>query len=221
MKVCTHAGCPLEGSPHPGCTAHVKGTAPERAERRGQPCANRPVTGSDVCGVHGGRAPQTKQAAAVRIAEREAERAMVTLGVQRDISPTEALLEEVRWTAGHVAWLRERVQELEHGALVWGETASLDKRATEFPGVDTTSSAGANVWLELYERERKHLVHVCEVTIKAGVEERRVQLAESQGALVAGAIRRILVRLQLSPEQELLVGEVVPQELRALAGGAA
>ena len=57
--------------------------------------------------------------------------------------------------------------------------------------------------------------------IKAGVEERRVRLAESQGELVAGVIRAILSDLGLTVEQQALVGEVVPRHLRLLAGGAA
>jgi hypothetical protein len=73
--------------------------------------------------------------------------------------------------------------------------------------------------LDVYGQERDRLVRIAKTTLDAGVEERRVQLAESQGALVAGAIRRILVRLNLTAEQEALVGVVVPSELRALAGG--
>lgn len=200
MKVCTQDGCPLRGTTHPRCVAHVKARAPERAERRGQPCSNRPVTGSDVCGVHGGRAPQTKGAAAVRVADGKARAAVAAFGLPRDVSPTEALLEEVQWAAGHVAWLRERVAE-------GGDRRILDP--------------DARALLDLYGQERDRLVRISKVTLDAGVEERRVQLAESQGALVAGVIRRILVRLNLSAEQEVLVGTVVPSELRALAGGAA
>lgn len=202
VKVCTQDGCPLRGTTHPRCVAHVKARAPERAERRGQPCSNRPVTGSDVCGVHGGRAPQTKGAAAVRVADGKARAAVAAFGLPRDVSPTEALLEEVQWAAGHVAWFRDVIAAAEGGLRL-----------------DTTAEGRALV--DLYGQERDRLVRISKVTLDAGVEERRVQLAESQGALVAGVIRRILVRLNLSPEQEVLVGTVVPSELRALAGGAA
>ena len=86
------------------CKATAKGT--------GQRCQAWAMAGSEVCRVHGGRAPQVKAAAARRLAEQAAQQAVRTLGLPVDISPTEALLEEVRWTAGHVAWLRSRVQEL-------------------------------------------------------------------------------------------------------------
>ncbi|MET1085727.1 MAG: hypothetical protein ABWY04_01180 [Arthrobacter sp.] len=57
------------------------------------------------------------------------------------------------------------------------------------------------------------------LALKAGIEERNVKLAESQGLLVADVIRRILGALELTPEQQQLVPEVVPRELRTLATG--
>ncbi len=187
--------------------------------------------GQRVCKVHGGMAGQNRRAAARRRAEAVAEKAVSTLGLQVDVSPTEALLEEVRWTAGHVQWLRARVQELgvestdldgsgtRHG-LVWGTQKVVDKQSGESPGTDTTEASGPSVWYELYARERQHLVTVCTAALKAGVEERRVRLAESQGEAVAGAIRAILAELGLNREQQARVSEVVPRQLRLLAGGA-
>jgi hypothetical protein len=154
------------------------------------------------------------------IAQAEAEKAVATYGLPRDISPTDALLEEVRFTAGHVAWLRERVSQLAPDALTWGTREIVDKQATEFTGTDTTEAAAVNVWLELYYRERKHLVDVCKAAISVGIEERYVRLAEAQGAVVAEVIRRILDRLNLSEAQSLLVPVVVPEELRRAAAGA-
>jgi len=145
----------------------------------------------------------------------------------------------VRWTAGHVRWLRDRVQELEQSQLVWGTVRTereADGEVITFGGVEADDedqtglvdvgslpaskviqAAGPAVWLDLYDRERKHLVGVCTAALRAGVEERRVRLAEQQGALVAQAIRAILADLHLSPEQEVRVGEIVPRHLRALA----
>ena len=147
----------------------------------------------------------------------QAEEAVRTYGLRRDISATDALLEEVQWTAGHVAWLREQVQALEATALTWGVTEETDVQATERPGTDTTRAAAVNMWLELYQRERKHLVDVCKAAITAGLDERRVRLAEAQGAVVAEVIRRILGRLSLSDEQAGMVPLVVPEELRRAA----
>lgn len=172
--------------------------------------------GVGACKLHGGKMRNHRVAAQVQATEE----AVRTYGLRLDISPTDALLDEVQWTAGHVAWLRARIQELETEALGWGVTKVEDHGATEFPGVNTTESAAPPVLLELYQRERKHLVDVCKAAIVAGIEERRVKLAEQQGALLAGVIQRILADLALSPEQQARVGEVVPRHLRLVAGAA-
>lgn len=203
---------PSQPSQQRRCIATAKST--------GQRCGRAPIPGGEVCKVHGGGSPKVRAAAQRRLDLAAAQAAVVTLGLPRDITPTDALLEEVRWTAGHVDWLRQRIQELERDDLTWGRTSAVEKQSGGFPGTDTTSAAAPPVWYQLYERERTHLVKVCAAAISAGIEERRVRLAEQQGALVAEAIRRILARLNLTAAQQLLVGEVVPAELRALATGA-
>lgn len=184
----------------------------------GDPCPNWAMNGQLVCHAHGGRAAKAKAKATERISEQKALRAVETYGLPLDVSPGDALLDEVRYTAGHVAWLRERVRELEDRALVWGKTERVKKNATEFKGTDTTYGAVPSVWVDLYMRERKHLVDVAKAAIAAGIEERKVRLAEQQGALVATVIRGILADLKLTPGQRELVAEVVPRRLRALAG---
>lgn len=180
-------------------------------------CGLPPVRGATVCHMHGGKAPTVKAKGERRVAEQKAAEAVKTYGLPLDVSPTDALLDEVRWTAGHVAWLRERVQEIEQANLVWGKTKTDEHLATEFPGVNTTEAAVPNAFLDLYMKERAHLVRVCSDAIRCGIEERRVRLAEKQGALLADVIRAILSDLDLSPEQQAKVATVVPRHLRAVA----
>lgn len=188
-------------------------------KRQGEGCCRRPAgwgtshPGTGRCKLHGGATVSHRDAAAEAIARE----AVITYGLARDIPATDALLEEVHWTAGHVAWLRERVAELEPEALVWGVTEESDQQATEFPGTNTTRAAKPNVWLQLYREERKHLVDVTKAAISAGIEERRVKLAEAQGALLNSVLRRIFDRLDLTPEQRSLLPLVVPEELRRAA----
>ena len=189
-----------------------------KSKRTGQRCKRDPAIGLDKCAVHCGL-PKTERdrIAAEHLAERQARKAVETYGLPRDISPTDALLEEVRYSAGHVAWLREKVRELEAGDLVWGVTEETDRQASEFAGVDTTRGARPNVWLELYYRERKHLLDVTKAAITVGIEERRVRLAEAQGQLVAEVFRRVFARLDLTAEQSARVPVVVSEELRRAA----
>lgn len=193
------------------CGAHARST--------GLPCVQ-PVQPGSRCRFHGGATPQAKRAAQRRAAEAAAAEAVRTYGLPLDVSPTDALLNEVRWTAGHVAWLRERVQELEHAALVWGMTEQVDKGAGEFTGTDTTEAAKPNVWLTLYQQERAHLVSVCKTAIQVGIEERRVKLAEAQGEVVAGVIRAILGELGLSADQAARAPEIASRHLRLVANTA-
>ncbi|HEY8881919.1 MAG TPA: hypothetical protein VIM47_00815 [Dermatophilaceae bacterium] len=225
--------CDLTHDPRK-CVAH---------NQRGLPCGRWHIRGGFVCQKHGGAASTTKRKAAERIAEEAAAKAVVTLGLPIDISPTDALLGEVAATAGHVKWLLGQVRELSPTDLAWGVTErrvkeGLDRvdnwdaevtgddtgRVRKTPddwGTTTTQKAAPSIWYELYTRERAHLVRVCSEALRAGIEERRVQLAETQGALVAEAIRRILEDLGLSVKQRSMVAEIVPRHLRAIAGGGA
>lgn len=182
--------------------------------------------GTGRCKLHGG---STKNHNA-RAVEQQARSLVETYGRKIETTAVEALLDEVQWTAGHVAWLRDRVREIEQveltvgdgetgggggeHPLVWGTT----RRKTGGEDWGQTEEAVPNVWLRLYQTERTHLVKVCAEAIKAGIEERRVRLAEQQGALVAQVIRAILADLDLSAEQQARIPDVVPRHLRALAG---
>lgn len=70
--------------------------------------------------------------------------------------------------------------------------------------------------LEAEERDR--CANFATKAIAAGLAERQVRLAEQQGILIVATIRSILTDLNLTPEQQTLVGEVVPRHLRALTG---
>ncbi|GGM27008.1 hypothetical protein GCM10011608_09780 [Micromonospora sonchi] len=189
-----------------------------RGEGAGKLCTRPAGWGTDHpgtgrCKMHGGSTKSHKVAGQKALAEQ----AVKTFGLPREIDPRDALLEEVHRTAGAVAWLHEQVQALTPDQVVWGKTEEVDKQAGEFPGVDTKHAAEVNVWVQLWRAERAHLVKVCEKAIGAGLEERRVRLAEQQGAMLAGVIKAILGDLDLSPEQQTKAATVVPFRLRAVA----
>lgn len=189
----------LTKSGYPACAGHHRGTE--------EPCEAHPVRGADKCRMHLGAKPGPF------IAEAKARGLMETYGRKIETTAVEALLDEVQWTAGHVAWLRQRVADLEEHDVVWGTTQI--KTGGDDGG--HTEAAEPNVWLKLYQAERTHLVKVCSEAIRCGIEERRVRLAEQQGQLVAQVIRAILGDLDLTPEQAARVPDVVPRHLRALA----
>jgi hypothetical protein len=144
-------------------------------------------------------------------------RAVVTLGLPVDIDPAKALLDEIHWCAGHVAWLRGKVQEVTDQDLVWGRVQTDNGIGPQGPVDMSTEKAGPNVWLELYNQERDRFHRVCALALRSGIEERRVKLAEQQGDLVAAVVNRILNRLNLTPAQWSEVPVIVPEEFRAIA----
>lgn len=174
-----------------------------------------PHVGTGRCKLHGGCAPSSVMAAEAE----KARQAMTTYGTPRDISPPAALLEEVARTAGHVDWLAGQVRALAPEALVWGPAKRDEIGAAEFPGTNETETAHVHVWLDLYQKERKHLVDVSKAAIAAGIAERQVRLAEQHGRLIGDVLRRILgdPELALTDEQRRAVPVVARRHLSSVA----
>jgi len=145
--------------------------------------------------------------------------------VDYDITPTEALLQEVRESAANVAFLRARVQELvgeedldnPTHPLIWAQTELKETNASQFPGTDETYHTGAHAWFQMYQSERERMVRAAAMALRAGVEERRVRLAEAGADVIVGRIRQILNALDLTPAQLLSADSVVPIQIAALA----
>jgi hypothetical protein len=163
-----------------------------RSSQTGEPCKAWAIKGSTVCTAHGGRAPQVKKAARERLERQEAERAAALYGLPREVDPHTALLGELWRTQGYVDWLE--------GEL----TADEAKRVQEG-------------WRSTLMEERRHLANVARDCIRAGIEERRVTLAEQQGQLLAQAISGILADLGIAISPE--VGNVVRRHLSLVDSG--
>lgn len=183
--------------------------------RDGSSCTSSPMKGSERCRMHGGASPQARAAAGRRLAA--AEWAGSFGAPAEGADPTETVLDEIRWAAGHVAWLRERVQETEPEALVWGVESEVEKGSGEFPGVDITRAAKSNAWVRLYGEERDRLIRMCKIAHDMGIAERHVELAERVGGLMADLLRGVLGELDLSEEQQERASAAVPRHLRLIA----
>lgn len=184
-----------------------------KAKSSGKRCKKAAVLGGTVCVSHGAGKRGTKQRDHFerRHEKEKAARAVATYGLPREVDPHDALLEEVHRTAGHVAWLGEIVTDLEQGDLVWGITKSGVERGEDVH----LAEAAPNIWLELYHRERQHLVKVAKAAIDAGIDERRVRLAEEQGRVIVDVLKATLADLgvEVTPE----VAAVAGRHLRAVS----
>lgn len=186
----------------PGCTGHKKN--PPNA---GRPCRKPLRPGQKACDSHGGKAPQ-----AVAAAERRA----MTRAVEAD----------ARAALAHAGVVGVEDPLAEIARLASEAIAFKDALAARVNALHEIRYEGANggeqlrTEVALYERALDRTVRFLDVLAKSGFEERRVQIDEQTAAQVVGLLQRVFARLGLSAEQQLLVGEVVPQELRALGGAA-
>lgn len=139
----------------------------------------------------GGTTPNGKT-----FARREAAtQAAVTFGLPREISPFQALLEEVWRTAGHVEWLWTRVSEVTPEEMT-AEPPNGEQITLLLP------PRGARLWYELYMRERKHLVEVSRAAIACGIAERQVRLAETHAKTIVRVLEGALSDLGIDARSE-------------------
>lgn len=191
--------CARCGQLHHRCAGH-------KDEGGLRPCAAWPIKGAEVCGAHGGRAPQVKQKAAERVLEGEAQKAndRYLRNSQPVADPLTALLE----IAGEITGFKD---------FLAGRLADLGPESWRYEGV---AAEQLRAEVALYERALDRTAKVLVDINKLGLEERQTRLAERQSNLLHATIARVLAALDLTPEQEALVPVVVPRELRANKGGA-
>ena len=173
--------------------------------------------GTGRCVLHGGKTPSHKAAAHKEIAER----AIRSLGIRDDRPWEDILLDQLAWAAGTVQWLREKVQEIDPDALVWGLSEESHRQAGEFPGIDKTYRAVPNVWLDEYYRAAKELRELIKLAASTELTKNRLEFAQKQlGPQLAVVIRGVVSALDLTPEQELKVPAALAAGYVQLTGSA-
>lgn len=144
---------------------------------------------------------------ALKIAAAKEEMRERFYGDEVSIEPTEAILEEIRRSAGHVRWLHSMILRMD--AQLEGQDP--DRVLLQL----SVTGWGKAAWTKMYADERAHLVKTAKMAIDAGVAERQVRLAESHGELLATILRAVLTDLKLTPEQQALAPEIVTRHLRS------
>jgi hypothetical protein len=157
------------------------------AERRaGGSCKKSAGWGTDHpgygnCKLHGGSTPNGRTYAERLVARDAVER----MGLPVDVQPHVALLQELHRAAGAVAYLEDIVQELADHEL-WAHVGG---------GEVAIPRAAPSIWVSMWQTERKMLVAAAQACLSAGVEERRVRMAEQTGAAIGAAFRMAFERL--------------------------
>lgn len=171
--------------------------------RSGQRCKKAAIKGGKVCRMHGGVAPQVKAKAAERAQADLARLQCERLGIAVATDPGEALLSQVAEAAGNVEFYRARAAE-------------LGLQVTDLVFTEGGSHSVPHVLVVLYNQERDRLVNFSVAALRAGVEERRVRMAEADARrlaeVVVGALADISAPAELAERFRAALGA----RLRAL-----
>lgn len=178
------------------CTATSKQT--------GEQCRRRAHPGATVCVMHGARAKQVQTAIENRHAIQLAHDQVALWGGRRDIHPADALLELVQVKSAEVAYWRFRVAEIAEEDLTYGVTK------TKIGGEDygTTEEAKPHIALALLHKAEADLASYAAASLKAGVDEARVRIAEQHATWAIGMLRRFA---ELAGVEQVRADEVLAQ----------
>jgi hypothetical protein len=172
------------------------------------------------CKLHGGSTPNHEKAAQTEIARREC----VALGVPIDTTPADALMDEVREACGNVAFYRELIQALPTHpaadvlvpeAILQNEDGTTTVMPAHWergePGIYgrtyhvsgiPTGEAKPHVLLQLYNEERKRKLDASAAALRAGIEERRVRIAEADAERIETANVKAFAAMGLADRLE-------------------
>lgn len=186
-------------------------SAPRRCtgtNRQGNRCGRAPVRGAMVCKLHGGAIPKVAAKARVRA---ELEDWGLTDSTT-DIDPVEIMLRLVSQSARRAEQYAAELERLvgEHDTLteaLTGESLIMDPQS----GTLTKISEYTRSVVQLEAQERDRLGKFSKLCVDAGVAERRVALAEKQGAMIAAVLQAAFDQLALSEDQR----RAAPAAIRA------
>lgn len=196
--------------------------------RKGTPCEQRAGHGTNHagegrCSKHGGSSPKAEVAGQVLLARREA----AVMGIALDIEPHNAILECIRIAAGEVQYSSEQIAKLDPSEAVAPVVTKTDRPLKEEKGAESTfiraeeietASPQLHIWIQVRRQAMDKLVQYSATAIKAKIEERRIELAEQQGQLLAQVIRGILRDLGVADRPE--APQIVRKHLALVASTA-
>jgi hypothetical protein len=201
----------------------VKGRAERRCgkkTRKGGQCGKPAGWGTShhgegPCKLHGGRTAQAEVAGLVELARRERQ----VMGQPLSIEPQDAILECIRISAGEVAYASERIGELEVADAVAPARTSMVRKSDDGTVQEVRQGEPRlHAWIRARREAMDRLVSYSFAALKAGIEERRIKIAEQQGTLLAQAVQGILRDLGVDVAPQTEVAGIVRKHLTLLSG---
>lgn len=206
---------------HPSCSAHKTNTDPP------EPCTKPPKNGMTVCRSHGAVLPVNIKAAQQRLGLMEAQGEIAELMRECDIPeqhPIDGLLEVVRVSGAMMRLLTVKVGELaeepEVREVLEENTKTGDlrtKRVAEenaFWGLDKDGQMVPHTYVQLLKIWTERYERACATALSAGIEERRIRLAEDTANTFFTAVSKAVAAAGLNPEQMEKLTRALAKELR-------
>jgi hypothetical protein len=167
----------------------------------GQPCQAWAINGGEVCAVHGGRAPQVKAAAAVRVAERKAEAILAGIA---DFEPVTDPLTQLQRVAGRAVRFVEVL-----------EPVVAELRRIRY----TTQTEQIDGRVVLYERSLDRAGKILTDLARLNLDERMARIHEAQAALMTEVFLGALADLGVSPEVQQAGRRAIAERVRLAEAG--
>jgi hypothetical protein len=151
------------------------------------------------------------------------EEAMPMMGTPVATDPGQGILDEIARSAGHIRWLEQKLIALDEAEVVQTEYHVSEERSGG-PGGGyelrrRELRPEISPWWALYERERKHFASVCAGAVRAGVEERRIRIAERQQDVLEAAFVAAIADLGLDPHDSRVRKVLGARLQQAIEGG--
>lgn len=208
----------------------MAGSKPGRPRTNGPTCgakaANGPCrnpagmktdhVGYGRCHRHGGATPNHMK----HVERPMAEDAARTFGLEVETTAEDALLQALFRAVGTVMFYRSHVRKLTDDQMVYG-TERITRTARAVPGTPgsaqtvedvTVAKSVKNVWVILLAEAEAHLLKVAGTVATLNIEQRRVAMAEEQGAFFYRAMVLVLDRYGIrddDPQLPVIIGEVI------------
>lgn len=173
---CPDARCGAELTVTRQCMGHVDDQKTGEFRHCGKPA----MKGQTYCRSHGGAIPAAKKAAEKRVQQAAAKKELERLGIKpRLVEAADALLEEMSLSCGAVDLLAQLVdEEGREGLTQWGVNGRTE-----------------SVYWSMLVEARKMKLAAAKACVAAKIADRQVQLAESQGRVLAEVVRQIVTGL--------------------------
>lgn len=218
--------CDVCGEPHrsatgsPQCIAHIR----REGYRR---CRRAPVRGGTVCSKHGGKTPMLLEKLEKQrfLESREGEVAQLLEACDmQDMHPIEGLLSVVRHSGQMFRMLEGLVGDLRtdptvdyviEGMTDEGEPVTRPVYGDDgLWGLNAQGNQAPHILVTLYEKWTDIYSRACKIALDAGIDERRVQLAEQTTETMFNAVTRAMTTIALQPELRDAFSKALARELR-------